>query len=141
MGAASLIGAVGKILGCICLLLMATMASPLYAGLMLGVAKFFSDWSQPTTWGTCTDLGGRFSATVFSIINTAGTLGGVFMPPIFGLLLDVFTTTQTVADKVISTTNWSPLFYLIAAMYLVSGLCWLLVDCTKTLDSDEETTS
>jgi MFS transporter, ACS family, glucarate transporter len=136
--ARSLIGAVGKILGCVCLLLMATMASPLYAGLMLGVAKFFSDWSQPTTWGTCTDLGGRFSATVFSIINTAGTLGGVFMPPIFGLLLDVFTTSQTVADKVISTTNWSPLFYLIAAMYLISGLCWLLVDCTKTLDRPEE---
>ncbi len=135
----SLVGAVGKIIGCGFLLWLSALSNPLAAGLALAAAKFFSDWSQPTTWGTCTDLGGRFSATVFSIINTAGTLGGVIMPLVFGLLLDVFTTSQTVADKVVSTTNWSPLFYLIAAMYLVSGLCWLLVDCTKTLDRPEET--
>lgn len=134
----SLIGATGKVIGCICLLTMATFADPLYAGLMLGVAKFFSDWSQPTVWGTCTDLGGRFSATVFSIINTAGTLGGVIMPPVFGYLLDAFTTAQTVAGEVVRTTNWSPLFYLIAAMYLTSGLCWLLIDCTQTLDRPED---
>ncbi|WLD10358.1 MFS transporter [Planctellipticum variicoloris] len=134
----SLIGATGKIVGCVCLLLMATLANPLYAGLMLGVAKFFSDWSQPTVWGTCTDLGGRFSATVFSIINTAGTLGGVIMPPAFGYLLDAFTTTQTVAGETLKMTNWSPLFYLIAAMYFGSGFCWLLIDCTKTLDTSEQ---
>lgn len=134
----SLIGATGKVIGCICLLVMATLADPLHAGLMLGVAKFFSDWSQPTVWGTCTDLGGRFTATVFSIINTAGTLGGVIMPPVFGYLLDAFTTTQTAAGETLKLTNWSPLFYLIAAMYFGSGFCWLLIDCTKTLDRAEE---
>ena len=79
-------------------------------------AKFFSDWSQPTTWGACTDLGGRFSATVFSIINTAGTLGGVAMPIVFGTtVLDRFTDTSTgdiVTGLDVATTDWNPLFVL-----------------------------
>uniref|UniRef100_A0A7C2NZ29 MFS transporter n=1 Tax=Schlesneria paludicola TaxID=360056 RepID=A0A7C2NZ29_9PLAN len=135
----SLIGAVGKIVGCAILLVMATLADPVAAGVALGVAKFFSDWSQPTVWGTCTDLAGRYSATVFSIINTAGTLGGVIMPPVFGLLLDAFTKTETLSGEIAKQTNWSPLFYLIAAMYLGSGLCWLLIDCTQTLEEEKGT--
>jgi len=99
-------------------------------------AKFFSDWSQPTTWGTCTDLGGRFSATVFSIINTAGTLGGVAMPLVFGGLLDWFTSKVPLDGQVVETTDWGPLFYLLSGMYLASGLCWLLVDCTKKIEPD-----
>lgn len=134
----SLTGAVGKFIGCGTLLAMATFTDPVAAGVALGVAKFFSDWSQPTTWGTCTDLGGRYSATVFSIINTSGTLGGVIMPPVFGVLLDAFTRTQTVGEELIKITNWSPLFYLVAAMYLGSGCCWLMIDCTRTLDEGED---
>lgn len=132
--ARSLVGFLGKLLGCIMLLLVVKQNSPLGAGLCLMAAKFFSDWSQPTTWGTCTDLGGRFSATVFSIINTAGTLGGVVMPLVFGGLLDWFTRQSTIEGQIVATTDWGPLFYLLSGMYLASGLCWLLVDCTKQLE-------
>ncbi len=131
------VGCVGKIIGCLMLLLVTQQTTGQAAGLCLLIAKFFSDWSQPTTWGTCTDLGGRFSATVFSIINTAGTTGGVTMPLIFGMILDRFTRTVDVAGKATSVTDWQPLFMLLAGMYLVSGCCWLLVDCTRTLDTAE----
>ena len=39
-------------------------------GLQLeGIFTLFnlSDWTQPTVWGACTDMGGRYSATTFSI--------------------------------------------------------------------------
>ncbi len=130
----SVVGFVGKLIGCIMLGLIAMQSSAgAVAGFLFG-AKFFSDWSQPTTWGACTDLGGRFTATVFSIINTAGTIGGIVMPLIFGWLLDQFTTERLIDSELIKTTNWNPLFLLMAAMYLGSGVCWLLVDCTKSLD-------
>ena len=109
----------------------------LAAGIALMLAKFFSDWSQPTVWGTCTDLGGRFSATVFSIINTSGTIGGIVMPIVFGTLLDWNTTRRIVDGSETSLTNWEPLFILLAMMYLASGIFWLLIDCTHPLDSDE----
>jgi hypothetical protein len=33
-----------------------------------------------------------------------------------------------------ATTDWNPLFGLLAVMYLGSGGCWLLIDCTRSLD-------
>jgi MFS transporter, ACS family, glucarate transporter len=127
------IGFIGKIIGGFLLVLTVLQTDATRAGLCLMLAKFFSDWSQPTTWGVCTDLGRQFSATVFSIINTAGTLGGVLMPVVFGGVLDWFTTKSLVQGVEISLTDWGPLFSLLAAMYFVSGACWLLVDCTKTI--------
>lgn len=132
------IGFVGKIIGGFLLVLTVLQTDGTRAGLCLMLAKFFSDWSQPTTWGACTDIGRHFSATVFSIINTAGTLGGVLMPVVFGGVLDWFTTQTLVEGVEISLTDWGPLFTLLAAMYFVSGVCWLFVDCTKTIADEPE---
>jgi len=131
------IGLAGKVIGCLMIGLVTLPDQALTAGLVLMTAKFFGDWAQPTVWGTCTDLGGRYSATVFSIINTAGTLGGVVMPLIFGLVLDWATVTTTVAGEEVTTTDWAPLFLLLAGMFLISGLCWIGIDCTKSLEKDE----
>jgi sugar phosphate permease len=128
------VGFVGKVIGCMMLALVVNQPSGVAAAWVLMVAKFFSDWSQPTVWGTCTDLGGKFSATVFSIINTAGTIGGVIMPLVFGIVLDAFTTST---GPEAGSTDWGPLFVLLAAMYLGSGLCWLFIDCTRSLEVDE----
>lgn len=130
------IGFVGKIIGCAMLYVVSEQDVALTAGIALFLAKFFSDWSQPTVWGTCTDLGGRCSATVFSIINTSGTIGGIVMPIVFGKLLDISRIQQEVAGEIVTRTDWGPLFLLLAAMYLTSGIFWLLIDCTKSLDVD-----
>lgn len=162
-GSRSGIGFVGKVIGCGMLMIVSSQteavagwmepwrsqvswadqlpaSAALVAGIALMLAKFFSDWSQPTTWGMCTDLGGRYSATVFSIINTSGTIGGIVMPLAFGKLLDWYSTTQMNGDVKVVQTDWSPLFVLIASMYLASGISWLLVDCTKSLDAESITT-
>jgi hypothetical protein len=88
-------------------------------------------------WGTCTDIGGRFSATVFSIVNMAGNVGALLTPFVIGPLLDAFTEKQTVAGKLVSTTNFTPMFVLVGAMYLGSAVCWLFVDCTRRLEEYE----
>lgn len=153
------IGFTGKIIGCAMLYIVANQteyfarwiepvrqtlepqmslptSAALAAGIALMLAKFFSDWSQPTVWGTCTDLGGRYSATVFSIINTAGTLCGVFMPLIFGTLLDWNTTTTVVDGVSVHATQWGPLFLLLAFMYLACGITWVFIDCTNSLEHE-----
>jgi sugar phosphate permease len=134
----SAVGFLGKAIGGVLLALVVRQESGVAAAWYLCAAKFFSDWSQPTVWGTCTDLGGRFSATVFSIINTAGTLGGIIMPLIFGEVLDRFTTHTSVAGSDVATTDWGPLFLLLTAMYLASGACWLLIDCTQTIQGRDQ---
>jgi MFS transporter, ACS family, glucarate transporter len=132
------VGFVGKTIGCAMLVAVVMQADGVTAAWLLMAAKFFSDWSQPTTWGACTDLGGRFTATVFSIINTAGTIGGVLMPLVFGIVLDRFTAHTSVDGVDVATTNWNPLFLLLSAMYLASGACWLLLDCTDRLTVTRE---
>lgn len=134
------VGAVGKVIGCVMLALVTRPEDGVMAGMVLMLAKFFSDWSQPTVWGACTDLGGRYSATVFSIINTAGTLGGVVMPLVFGRVLDHFTTKVDRDGTLVSVTEWGPLFILLSAMYLGSAVCWLLIDCTRRLDIEDAPT-
>jgi nitrate/nitrite transporter NarK len=127
------VGCTGKLVGGVFLALAVQQESGVAAACCLGAAKFFSDWGLPSLWGTCTDLGGRYSATVFSIVNTAGALAAILMPPIYGALLDHFTSTTLSAGVTVATTNWTPLFLLLAAMYLGCGACWLAVDCTRTI--------
>ena len=132
-----IVGFTGKFLACILMFVMISQESARAAGIAFFAVKFFSDWSQPTVWGTCTDLGGRYSATVFSIINTAGTIGGVICPPLFGLILDLSVKQKLVGGVMQETDNYLPLFMVVAGMYIVSACAWLLIDCTDSLDPDE----
>ena len=68
------VGFVGKFVACLMMFAAIQQVSGVAAAFCLFGVKFFSDWTQPTVWGTCTDMGGRYSATVFSIINTSGSV-------------------------------------------------------------------
>lgn len=98
------------------------------AGTLFGL-KLFLDWTLPTVWGTCTDIGGRYSATVFAIANTAGTVGGALFPKVFGRILEWSTV-----DKV---THYTPLFLVLSGMYLLGGFTWWGIDCTRTIERPE----
>jgi hypothetical protein len=55
----------------------------------------------------------------------------VFVSPVlFGIILDYNTTKQV--------TNYTPLFVVISAMYLVSVVCWWFIDSTTNLEADLE---
>jgi sugar phosphate permease len=87
----------------------------------LALSKFFTDWSLPTQWAAVTDIAGRAAGTVFGIVNTVGSLAGFVAGPLIGYLKQDY--------------GWEVLFFFMSAVYVVSGLCWLFIDCTKTLKS------
>ncbi|MBM83469.1 MAG: hypothetical protein CMJ78_23160, partial [Planctomycetaceae bacterium] len=137
----SLLGFAGKAIACGVMVIAINQESVVAAGLALFVVKFFSDWTQPTVWGTCTDLGGRYSATVFSIINTSGTLGGIFCPLAFGVLLEFFKSEQVVNGETTTIIDYTPVFVMVAAFYMLSAACWFLIDCSDSLDKTERDAS
>lgn len=100
-------------------------------GLML--ARFFADWNQPTVWGTCTDLGGRYSATVFGMVNMCGNMGAFFTPFAVGVLLDFYSTVEMIDGSEVRTTNYVPAFMLCGGMMLTAAVGWLFVDCTRKI--------
>ena len=132
----SLVGFTGKFIACALMFVAISPDNGVAAAWALFAVKFFSDWSQPTVWGTCTDIGGRYAATIFGVINTSGSIGGIIGPPLFGYILDMNTTKEIVDDVVISSiANYNPLFMTVASLYMISALCWLLTDCTESLES------
>lgn len=87
---------------------------------VVAVAKFFTDWSLPTLWGAVTDIGGRASGKVFGMVNTIGGLGGFLAGPVIGAVKQDY--------------GWPTVFWLIAAVYVASALCWLGIDPSHRLD-------
>jgi hypothetical protein len=131
------VGFAGKLVACVMMFVAIQQVSGIAAALCLFVVKFFSDWTQPTVWGTCTDMGGRYSATVFSIINTSGSVGMIATPLLLGIILDMYTTTEIIDGNEQLITDYTPMFTIVAAMYLVSACCWLFINCTRSLERDE----
>lgn len=129
----SLVGICGMFTATLCLFLAISQPTPERVAVGLFFVKFFTDWTQPTVWGTTTDIGGRFAATVFSIANAAGNSGALIMPFVIGPLLDYFTVSSIVDGKTVLTTSFTPMFVVVGTMYVGAGLCWFLVDCTKSV--------
>ncbi len=134
-----IMGASGKIIATICLFFAISQTSVLALAIGLFIVKFFSDWSQPTVWGTCTDIGGRHSGTVFSIVNMSGNIGAVLVPVLLlGPLLDGFATAQIVNGVSEVVTNYYPMFVVVAVMYLITAVCWMTVDPSRPIDPGQE---
>ena len=85
---------------------------------VLFFCKFFSDMSQPTWWGTVTDIGGPAAGRVFGMVNTVGAVGAAVAGPIMGYVL---------------LAGWDVLFYFVAAIYVITAVFWSKVDCTRRL--------
>lgn len=132
----SIIGFTGKAVACGLMFVAIAQSDAAAAGWSLFAVKFFSDWSQPTVWGACTDLGGRYSASVFSIINTSGTLAGVAFPPLFGFILDYYAAPDAAGTVL---PGYYELFVFVAAMYLVSAVCWFGINCSRPIEADLST--
>jgi len=134
-----IMGASGKTIATICLFFAISQSSVLGIAIGLFIVKFFSDWSQPTVWGTCTDIGGRHSGTVFSIVNMSGNIGAVLVPILLlGPLLDGFATVKIVDGVSKMDTNYFPMFVVVAVMYLITAVCWLTVDASRPIDPGQK---
>lgn len=132
------VAGIGLAIGGVLVLAAVAQSDPVAVAVSLMVARFFSDWNQPTVWGTCTDLGGRYSATVFGINNMAGNLGAFATPFGVGLLLDAFSTMQVIGGETVRQTDYVPGFALCGGMMLASAACWLFIDCTRRIDPEPE---
>jgi len=83
---------------------------------LLFCAKLFSDWDQPTVWGSVTDIGGQHTATIFGLANGVGGIGALVGPVAIGYAAEHY--------------EWTDAIGMIAIAYLVSSVCWLLFNCT-----------
>lgn len=129
----SVVAFTGLMIGGLLLLSAVGSSDPVQVGLGLMLARFFSDWAQPTVWGTCTDLGGKYSATVFGFGNMLGNFGAFLTPFVIGPLLDHYSTMMLVNGEMQRQTNFVPAFVMCGGMMLVAAFCWLLIDSSRPI--------
>lgn len=86
---------------------------------VLFFCKFFSDWSQPTWWGTVTDMGGPAAGRVFGMVNMVASIGATVAGPTMGFVLGQY--------------GWAVLFLFVGAVYLLCAGFWCFVNCTRKL--------
>ena len=125
--ARSSIGLIGKLVAAALMLASLSLSNPVLIACTFLVVKFFSDWEQPAEWGAASDLAGRNAATVFACVNTLGSIGGALAGPI--------------TARVLKNWGWDAVFILIAGEYLLAGLAWLFIDCTKPIEPAIEATN
>lgn len=95
----SSIGCIGKMLAAVFMFISLGFDSAMIISVLFVAVKFFGDWSQPTVWGTVTDIGGRNSASVFSLVNTVGSIAGFTAGPTMGVLILFFSQNFAVEQE------------------------------------------
>jgi MFS transporter, ACS family, glucarate transporter len=131
-----IVGMVGKLTAAVLILNCLAPSSAIGVSCLFLAVKFFADWEQPAEWGTISDIAGRGAATVFALVNMAGSIGGFVASPLTGLVLKRLSDSQE-----ITTAGWNAVFLLIAVEYVVASLTWLFIDPERPLDADSTATA
>jgi sugar phosphate permease len=95
----SWIGLIGKLLATVFIFVSLAFNDAMSIIMVFFVVKFFSDWSQPTVWGTITDIAGRNAASVFGVINTVGSIAAVMAGFLMGSTIEFFSDSYTVTQE------------------------------------------
>jgi len=92
--------------------------------MMMGLASFCNDLIMPGAWSACMDVGGKYAGTVSGSMNMMGNLAGFVAPVIGGKMRD-------------AGHDWNMFLYTMAAVYLVGGLCWPLIDPVTPIEQKD----
>jgi sugar phosphate permease len=119
------VGFTGMMMASVWFLLGVRAANPVGAVVCMALASFFNDLSLSSLWAANMDIGERHAGSVSGLVNTASGAGALLSPFLFGSLLD-------------AGWGWTPSLVCAGAGFMLSGLCWLLVDPTRTVSGGEE---
>jgi MFS family permease len=108
-------GAVAYLLAA-CILFSGTVVSDArLAGFLIAAGGAASMLSLGSAWATAIELGGRNSATLSAVMNTAGQVGGILSPIVLAYIVD-------------RLGNWSMPLHILSGLYLMAALSWLLIN-------------
>jgi MFS family permease len=109
-----------------CIFFFTGIEDPRRAMIVLGFAGFFNDFVMPAAWASTMDIGGRYSGTVSGAMNMMGSIAGAVSVTVVGYLVAW------------SAGDWTMVFYISAAIYLVGAICWLFLDSHTPIERRTE---
>ena len=91
------------------------------AGLLIAIGGACSMLTLAPAWATAADVGGRHAGVTAGTMNTVGQVGGILSPLVLAYLVD-------------ATNNWNFPLLVLAGIYAVAALAWLMVDPSQRVE-------
>ena len=112
------------------------MTNPYVAVVLISLASLAMDLTLPGSWTTCMDIGGRGVGSLSGAMNMMVNFGGVVSPWLVGVIVDKTVNREgtSLGDLIARFGAWDLTFVITAAMCVLGGLCWLVVDPVTPLD-------
>ena len=95
-------------------------ATPEFAAILIAVAVAASMFTLSATWAACMDIGGEHTAILSATMNTTGQIGSIISPMVTAWVVTGF-------------SSWQAPLVIMAGLYFLSALLWILVDPRKRL--------
>jgi MFS family permease len=108
------VGAGAYLLAALAMLGGAAVSEPRTAAVLIAVAAAASMFTLAPSWAACIDIGGQRSGVLSAAMNTSGQVGGVLSPIVLAYVVDIF-------------SNWAIPLYVMAGLYLMAAISWLLI--------------
>jgi MFS family permease len=108
------IGVVSYVLAAMAMLAGTLAANPRLGGTLIAIGGAFSMFTLAPSWSTAIGLGGRNTALLSSVMNTAGQVGAFFSPLVLAFIVD-------------RTGSWSLPLHVLSGLYVIAAICWMLI--------------
>jgi MFS family permease len=108
------VGAGGYLVAALAMLAGAVVTEPRTAAVLIAVAAAASMFTLAPSWAACIDIGGRHSGVLSAAMNTSGQIGGILSPIVLAYIVAIF-------------ANWAIPLYVMAGLYFMACVCWLLI--------------
>jgi MFS transporter, ACS family, glucarate transporter len=109
------VGATGYAISAILLFIVTQVENNAVAAVLLALAQSSAAATISAAWSVCLDVGRRNPGVITGFMNTFGNVGGTIAPLVTGYVVENY-------------GSWNLPFYLMAGVFVIGALMWLLVD-------------
>jgi nitrate/nitrite transporter NarK len=95
------------------------------AVLLMSLGAFLAAMAGPCAFTTTIDVGGPYVPQVVAVMNSAGNVAAMVCPILVGMFFA-------------SVEDWNKVLWGFAAIYLIAGICWLLVDAERPIVAPDD---
>jgi MFS family permease len=116
------VGFIGYAVAGVTMVIAANSDSARTAAVLIAIAAAASMFTLAPSWASCIDIGERRSGVLGAAMNTTGNIGGMLSPVVLAYLVREF-------------SDWAIPLYVLAGLYFVAAVCWLLIRPDQSISS------
>lgn len=109
------VGATAYAIAAAALFIAASSRAPILAAVLISVSTAACMFTTAGAWGVCIEMGRNHAGVVSATMNTSGQIGSLLCPLVVGYSVEWF-------------GNWDLPLYLMASLFLLGAVCWLVID-------------